>query len=438
MDLLHAAFEHSPDALMVVQAEADGGFRYLKVNDSFFEATGFARDQVENARLEALLPAEEAASLAGEYRRCLAQGGTVEFECPIEVPSGQRTWHVRLRPMGPPNTQRLLVSARDITWSSNFAEQLTTVAAFMPGFVFQLCLSPEGHWYYSFVGERAETMFGVPVSEALADASALMGLIHPEDSERVIRENLHAAERLASWHSEFRMLHRDGHVLWVEAHDQPQRLNDGTLLWTGYVNDITERKALEASLLASEAKYRQLAQFDPVTGLANRAEFFTRLRLALQLAERQGQTLALLFIDLDRFKPINDAHGHAAGDALLWQVGECLRAELRGTDLVARIGGDEFTVLLQGPIDTATAHQVAEKLCRAIASPFQVASLRLSLSGSIGVALYPVHGRSVEVLTHAADKAMYQAKAAGRGIVACHVPPDDADDAPAGSATAGS
>ncbi|WP_157955212.1 GGDEF domain-containing protein [Halomonas denitrificans] len=211
-------------------------------------------------------------------------------------------------------------------------------------FVFQLCRSSEGHWYYSFVGERAETMFGVKVEEALADADALMGRIHPEETERVIRESLFAAEQMVSWHSEFRMLHRDGHVLWVEAHDKPQRLNDGTILWTGYVNDSTELKALEASLLASEAKYRQLAQFDPMTGLANRSEFFSRLRLAIQLAERQGQTLALLFIDLDRFKAVNDAHRHAMGDDLLRQVGERLHSTLREPDLVARIGGDEFTV----------------------------------------------------------------------------------------------
>lgn len=416
MDLLQDAFAHSPDALMIVTAETDGGFRFLRVNASFVEATGFSPAQAEGARLEAFLPPEDAERLAVEYRRCLAQGTTVEFEQPYEVPSGQRTWHVCLRPMGPLGTQRLIVSARDITWSRNFAQQLNAVAAFMPGFVYQLCMAPDGRWYYSFVGEQAETMFGVPVAEALADANALMGLIHPDDSERVIRESLHAAEHLTPWKSEFRMLHRDGRLQWVEAHDQPQKLGDGTVLWTGYVNDITERKALEASLLASEAKYRRLAQFDPVTGLANRSEFFSRLNHAIQLAERKAQTLALLFIDLDRFKPINDAYGHATGDALLRQVGERLRGELRGTDLVARIGGDEFTVLLQGPIDSATAQQVAEKLCEAMATPFPLNDHPLSLSASIGVALYPAHGQNTEALTRAADEAMYHAKAAGRGI----------------------
>lgn len=414
MDLLHAAFEHSPDVLMVVQAEADGGFRFLRVNTGFIEATGFSRAQVEGVRLDDLLPPEDAERLAAEYRRCLAQGEVVEFEQLFEVPSGQRTWQVRLHVMGPLGTQRLIASARDITWSRNFAQQLTAVAAYIPGFVYQLCLTPEGHWIYTFVGERAESMFGVPVAKALEDADALMGLIHPEDIERVIRDSLFSAESLTPWHAEFRMYHRDGHILWVEAHDQPQRLADGRILWTGYVNDITERKALEASLLASEAQFRQLAQLDPVTGLANRSEFFSRLQLALSLAERQGQSLALLFIDLDRFKPVNDAHGHGVGDALLRQVGERLRHELRATDLVARIGGDEFTVLIPGPIDTETAQQVAEKLTFALAAPFQLGSHEVDISASIGVALYPDHGQEVEALTHAADQAMYQAKASGR------------------------
>ncbi len=414
MDLFHAAFEHSPDVLMIVQAEPDGGFRYLKVNAGFVEATGFKRTQAEGVRLDELLPSQDAERLAVEYRRCLERGKTVEFEQPFEVPSGQRTWHVRLSPIVAPGNPTLIAAARDITWSRNFAQQLTTVAAFMPGFVYQLRLTPDGHWKYTFVGARAEEMFGVPVGDALKDAEALMGLIHQEDQERVVRESLDSAESLTPWHREFRMYHRDGRLQWVEAHDQPQKLEDGTILWTGYVNDITERKALEASVMASEAKYRQLAQFDPVTGLANRTEFFSRLHLAINLAERQGQSLALLFIDLDLFKPVNDAYGHAVGDTLLRQVGERLVAELRDSDLVARIGGDEFTVLIPGPINAGTARHVAEKLASVLAIPFPLGSQEARISASVGVALYPEHGQDTETLTHAADKAMYHAKAAGR------------------------
>ncbi|MDR9440126.1 MAG: diguanylate cyclase [Halomonas sp.] len=417
MNLLHLAFEHSPDVLLIAQEEEDGGFRYLKVNHAFETMTGFTRHQAEGVRIDDLLPREGAERLTKQYRRCLDAGDTVEFEQPFAVPSGQRTWHVRLRPMGSCTPPLLIAAARDITWSRNFAQQLETVAAYIPGFVYQLCLTPDGGWRYSFVGERAEKMFGVSAQEALENAEALMKRIHPDDRERVTRERLHSADHLTPWHSEFRVRHRDEHTLWVEAHGLPQRLEDGTILWTGYVNDITERKTLEDSLQESVIRFRQLARTDPLTGLANRGEFFARLENAMNLAARQGQSMALLFIDLDRFKPVNDTYGHVAGDQLLRDVGERLCRRLRDTDLVARIGGDEFTVLMPGPISAQAATRVAEQLCSILAAPFHLADDEVTISASIGVAIYPEHGKNAEALTHAADQAMYRAKSAGRNTV---------------------
>jgi len=417
MDILHLAFEHSPDVLLIAQEESDGGFRYLRVNRAFETATGFSRDQAEGVRLDELLPADDAQRLTSQYKRCLDANDSVEFEQAFAVPSGLRTWHVRLRPLGGATPPRLIAAARDITWSRNFAQQLEAVAAFIPGFVYQLCRTPEGHWHYTFVGERAEAMFGVSVQQAMENADALSGQIHPDDREHVLHMRLDSADSPTPCHCEFRMRHRDGHTLWVEAHELSQRLEDGTILWTGYVNDITERKALEASLQDNIKQFRDLARFDPVTGLANRAEFFARLQNAIKLASRQGQPLALLFLDLDRFKQVNDTHGHAVGDELLKQVGERLLHQLRDTDLVARIGGDEFTVLMPGPITVEAATRVARQLCEALAVAYPIAHHRVTVSASIGVAIYPEHGDTPEALTHAADQAMYRAKTSGRNTV---------------------
>lgn len=414
--LLSASFEQSPDALMLVQREPDGGFRCLRVNHSFAKATGFAQDAVEGMRVDDLLPIEDAQRLINEYQRCLERNDTIEFVQNHEVPKGKLTWHVSLRPLEVLGKEVLIVAARDITWSQNFSQQLNMVANHIPGFVYQLCLTPEGHWHYPFVGARAEEMFGVSVSEAKQDATALLDLIHPQDIDRVVEESMCSAKNLTPWNSEFRIYHRNGQMLWVEAYDLPQRFEDGTILWTGYVNDITERKALEASLKDSEARYRQLANYDQVTGLANRSGFLSQLKQALSLAEMQDSSLALLFIDLDQFKSVNDTFGHYFGDALLLQFAERLSGQVRSTDLVARIGGDEFVVLLQCPIDTEAALHVAQKLVSVSKNAFQIDGYNIEVSASIGVAIYPEHGTSIESLMQVADEAMYRAKASDQNV----------------------
>src|SRR5690606_900280 len=170
--------------------------------------------------------------------------------------------------------------------------------------------------------------------------------------------------------------------------------------------DISRRREMEAEI-------RKLAQVDPVTGLANRQEFMLRLEQAIAIARQEGEALALLFIDLDRFKPVNDTHGHAIGDMLLRQVGARLTREVRASDLVARLGGDEFTVLLGSARRADDALHVAQKLCRVLEIPFELGQVTAEISASAGVARFPEHGRTPAELVAAADKAMYEAKTHG-------------------------
>jgi len=160
-----------------------------------------------------------------------------------------------------------------------------------------------------------------------------------------------------------------------------------------------------------------MAQHDMLTELPNRAVVSDRLSQALAAARRNGHRVGLLYIDLDRFKPVNDAYGHAVGDQLLRQAAIRMRGCVRESDTVARFGGDEFVVLLP-LIDTlADAATVAEKIRAALAAPFHLASLRVEVSSSIGVALYPDHGADEAALTLHADAAMYAAKNCGRDRV---------------------
>lgn len=175
--------------------------------------------------------------------------------------------------------------------------------------------------------------------------------------------------------------------------------------------EITERKAMEERLA-------RMAQFDTLTELPNRALFDDRLKHAIVQAKRDGNRLALMSIDLDRFKPVNDTHGHHVGDLLLQAVARRMQDCVRESDSVGRIGGDEFFILLPVIDHAADALTVAEKVRDALSQPFALEGLQpIGISSSIGITLYPDHADDVRLLYRHADQAMYRAKVQGRNQV---------------------
>jgi len=202
-----------------------------------------------------------------------------------------------------------------------------------------------------------------------------------------------------------------GGTVWAEVSTSGLRDDAGAFSGIlGVSRDISARRQ-------TEQRMRHMAQHDSLTGLPNRALFSDRLQQALAAARRERRPLALMFLDLDHFKPINDAFGHAVGDALLQQAALRMRQCVRASDTVARIGGDEFVVLLRTVHTADHALAVARKLGRALALPFEIGGQRLQVSASIGVALSPEHGDDEIALARHADLAMYQAKQAGRDQV---------------------
>jgi diguanylate cyclase (GGDEF)-like protein len=170
---------------------------------------------------------------------------------------------------------------------------------------------------------------------------------------------------------------------------------------------ITERED-------DQRRMSYLARFDPLTGLINRFMFSDRLQNAISRARRDGGLVSLMFLDLDEFKAVNDRFGHTTGDELLQQVAERLQAAVRESDTVARIGGDEFTIVLEGSQRVEDAGHVATKILRALGVPYEVDGHTLHITASIGIALYPVDGEDADSLLRDADIAMYSAKSAGR------------------------
>jgi diguanylate cyclase (GGDEF)-like protein len=182
---------------------------------------------------------------------------------------------------------------------------------------------------------------------------------------------------------------------------------------------VQERtRALQAEVVErrnAEARLDHLAHHDPLTSLPNRLMFADQLRHSIGLAARGQRQLAVLFIDLDRFKEVNDSLGHAVGDELLIAATKRLVGHLRASDTLARLGGDEFVCTIEDVKDASEASCVADKLIELLSQPFEIGEYELFVSASVGICLYPADGEDVDTLVRNADTAMYQAKAAGRG-----------------------
>ena len=209
------------------------------------------------------------------------------------------------------------------------------------------------------------------------------------------------------WHGELTNMRKDGSEYSVLTMISPLHQTNGS--FTNFVSiqdDITERKLAEQRL-------QHLVNYDALTGLPNRLQLEERAKFAISLAKRSGSALALMFLDLDNFKDINDTLGHSFGDILLIELAKRLQLTLREEDTVSRLGGDEFILLLPNS-DARGAAQVAEKLMQNISSPYQSDHAELIMTASIGIALYPDDGQDLETLSKRADTAMYRVKQEGR------------------------
>jgi len=232
-------------------------------------------------------------------------------------------------------------------------------------------------------------------------------LSHPEDRDKTDTGRAQVLSgQLDSMKVEKRYLRRDGETIWVVLTIALARNDDGKPLYEIVVfDDITLRKQVEE-------RNRNMAHHDSLTGLPNRLLFDDRLAQAIRFARRDSREFALLYLDLDKFKPVNDALGHGAGDELLQAVAARIRQQVRESDTVARVGGDEFTVILPGIGGRQQAETVARKIAAAIGAPFHLGSdrHRADIGTSIGIAIFPADAADAAALVKAADAAMYRCK----------------------------
>jgi diguanylate cyclase (GGDEF)-like protein/PAS domain S-box-containing protein len=299
------------------------------------------------------------------------------------------------------------------------AQQLRHLAAHVPGVIYQLKRDPKGTLTMPFASAKIFEVFGVQHAEVATDAAPLFARIFQADAERVLTAVDISARDLTAFRQQFRLCPPGGqtaeHADWIEVESTPERLEDGSVVWHGFARLVTERRRMEEELT-------RLAYYDRLTGLPNRTMLQISVEEQIAEASIMGHGLAVLHLDLDNFKDINDVWGHSTGDRLLTRLAERLRRCVDEQGVIGRLGGDEFLVLLSGPEIAERAGDLADRLCAMLDTPLDLDQRIVRVTGSIGVSLFPRDGETAEDLLRHSDAAVYKAKAGGPGTWAMYTP----------------
>jgi diguanylate cyclase (GGDEF)-like protein len=283
---------------------------------------------------------------------------------------------------------------------------LEKLSAEVPGGIYQYRLDADGHACFPYASKGLYDIYEVDLQQLRLDATPAFERIHPDDLERVRRSVHYSAAHLTPWREEYRVCLPRAGLRWVRGEATPEVLEDGSTLWHGYLTDICDLKGVEEEL-------RALSVTDALTGIHNRRYFQDRLRIELERAQRDGLALAVIMLDIDHFKCINDRFGHAVGDLVLRSLCQRIGQRLRRTDVFCRLGGEEFMVLCPGS-DAEQARLLALELWHGVRSvPIEGVG---EVTASFGVAGWQP-GEGADALLLRADAGVYAAKQAGRDRV---------------------
>ncbi len=305
--------------------------------------------------------------------------------------------------------REIFIVDRDITERKQVEEQLRSLSVAVEQSPVSVVIT-DLDGIIQYVNPKFEQVTGYTASEAVGQNPSV--LKSGKTDQSVFDGLWRTLHEKKPWKGEFINRRKNGELFFEEAYISPVTDSNGAVSrYVAVKLDISERKQIEEQI-------QYMARYDNLTDLPNRTLFADRVERAVLAAQRNRCKLAIFFIDLDKFKPINDELGHAAGDWLLQAVAQRMKESVRESDTVARIGGDEFAVLLPAIATRQDACNVAEKIRCALNMPFITTNgISLAISCSIGVALYPEHGDKERDLLRAADEAMYRAKQGGRNAV---------------------
>lgn len=399
---LKTIFNNSCDGIAILDGETT---RFLECNSAYLKLTGFQRDELLTKTCLELTAPEDLSKTKAVRQEVLEKGGVDFFEKTCEV-AGGRQIKVQMSLTLLPDKKRTLIIVRDMTEHHQQRLQLQ-----LSGTVFEN--TAEG----ILITDAEATILSVnPAFEKITGYSKLEAI---GQKPNILKSNHHDSRFYTELWKTLLSVGRWKGEVWNRAQDgrlyvQSQTITavrddqDRIIQFVSVFSDITEFKKQEEAV-------QHLAYHDPLTGLPNRLLFQDRIQHALERAKRDRYRLALFFLDLDRFKQINDTLGHNIGDMLLQNVANRIVGICRSEDTVARLGGDEFVVLMEGFKNSDTLAHIAKKIIESLSRTMELEGHTIQISTSIGIALYPDSDTHVIGLMKDADMAMYAAKQAGRG-----------------------
>jgi len=424
-----AASHNSSESVFILDSvrNAQGtidDFRFAFVNENGARMFSSTPQALRGTLLCAKYPVIREEGFFSLFERTALTGTTLEDECQLQDAMIDASWiRYRAEKLG----DGLVLSMRDISKRKTAEQAAATALTFSRSLIAKspfavIALDVGG--CITQINRAAERMLGYSSDELVGQASALV--LHDPAELAARAETLSSSlgetvrpdmmvltanpRRGVTDEAEWSYIRKDGSRLWVQVTVTALTTEEKQLTgWLCFAYDITDRKRTQDQIA-------HMAQHDALTGLPTRTLLHDRLQMALERSQRSTSVMALLMIDLDNFKRVNDLHGHSAGDELLVAVAKRLEHTVRKSDTVARMGGDEFVVLLEDLKSPAHAERVAQKLIDALSVPVHAGGESLPMSASIGLCVYPDGGHDSETLLKNADVAMYFAKSEGRSV----------------------
>lgn len=402
--------ENSPD--VIIRYNLSGERIYINpMGEKLF---GRPASQIVGKKATEISPIPTDTAFLEKFSEVIRTGQAIETETEFAIPDGNKGWgHIRIVPEFDDSGTviSVLTIGRDITERKRNEEELRYKEERLRE---AQKIAKIGSWEVEFPGlnltwsDEIYRIFEIDPNVTIPTYEHFLNTIHPEDREYVDRVYSESVAQKIPYDAVHRLLMSDGRIKYVHERAMTAYDSNGIPIRTvGTVQDITEQKK-------TEKKIEHMALHDALTGLPNRLLAQERMENAIRYAQQNGTKTALLFIDLDGFKTINDTLGHSVGDAILKQVANRLKECIRSLDTLCRLGGDEFLLILSGIELNQDVVTIVNKILEEFTTPLNVFHHTLPVSMSIGIALYPDHGEHFESLLQKSDTAMYKAKDAGK------------------------